>query len=204
MKRIAALLLVIALLVPTLALAAKSTATPSPAPDPTPEPLPTFDFTVDEWLERYMEVVPEDDPYYFEEFEENDIITWGSNVGLAYNRHLFGSNEENSSVWLLRSPDSEKPIEIWAIAPYSLFFGHPDAEQAFASFSSLCKSCILATNPSLSEDAQVEILKALCLQEWAQIPWGSTALFQHANIRYSCNFEGPDRVRLTIEPFNEQ
>lgn len=55
MKKLTALLLALAILVPTLALA-ETTA-------------PTFDFTPEEWLERYQALVPEGDPFWIDGFE---------------------------------------------------------------------------------------------------------------------------------------
>lgn len=56
MKKIISLLLAMVLLVPALALAE-------------PAELPTFDFTAEEWLARYQEVVGEDSEWYFDDFE---------------------------------------------------------------------------------------------------------------------------------------
>ncbi len=138
MKKIIALVLALALL-PTFALAAKKPkATEPPA-------VPTFDFTAEEWLVRYQEVVGEDSEWWFEEFEEAD-----STPSYYYFRHEY----ENGNRIDLLSKKKDQNIGIVSVsvpcqAPEineAAFTPSADALRSFA------KQYILATMPALTDE----------------------------------------------------
>lgn len=198
MKRIAALLLVFVLLVPTLALAAKSTK----ASAPTPGPLPTFDFTAEEWLERYKEVVPEDSPYYFEEFETDVFPPGPTLAGKTYHRHYFENDERNAIIWLLSESLDDKPFRVQVLSPLGFYHGAAEntSRESFNTFLEICTASIRSTSPFLSDSEVKDLLQSLGILTFEEIPWNNiTTEAALGNLILACSFDSLDRVNLKIE-----
>ena len=139
MRKFTAFLLALVLLLPALALA---------------EEVPTFDFTAEEWLERYAVLVPEDDPYYFTEFNNPELV--GMKSKFFFRRQEFATSAEYIEVDSLKK-DANVCV-IWVSAPLITNRGAIEPDLLLESNESLraiAERCILATDPMLtSEDIQ--------------------------------------------------
>lgn len=116
MRKFTAFLLTLALFLPALALA---------------EDVPTFDFTAEEWLENYKTVVPQEKPWYFEEYE----LTGGKDTHYMY-RHDFKIGRYNGNVEL-RCKKREDNV-------YAAYIAIPLSVNSFSDISAIADDLALS------------------------------------------------------------
>lgn len=182
MKRITILLLVLVLILPALAFAE------------TPEPAPTFDFTPEEWLERYQALMPEDDPFWIDEFEygaDNRIYAyaakWAYDGGISLAGNL-GSDKLSGLDLYIKDRDflSYSKSDIYPESFLSLF-------DAFAKV-------VLAVNPEFkTEDVDV-IFERLGVDReiWNYEFFTGTYVSEYKGMSYRYNGRSRQRFYFSI------
>lgn len=168
MKKIAALLLALTLLLPAVSLAAKK-----PKPTDTPAPAaPTFDFTAEEWLERYQAVVGEDSEWWFEAFEVEDATPW-----TVFYAHDF----ENGLRVRIEHRDADKQI-----SSVNAFF--ITGEGVIHDLETLFEKCIRASFPGMTSSEAQEILGEMNIK---RLPADYTQQeFERNGVHYASGADG--------------
>lgn len=150
MKKITTLLLGLVLLLPALALA---------------EEVPTFDFTAEEWLERYATLVPEDDPYYFTEFNNPELV--GQTSRFFFRRQEFSTPADYIEVDSMKKEENVCLITVMTPYPYSGIELDP-LLQSYESLRNMAERCILAVDPMLTSEDILAIYTDLGMFEYVE------------------------------------
>ncbi|MEA5013140.1 MAG: hypothetical protein VB099_01145 [Candidatus Limiplasma sp.] len=179
MKKIISLLLAMVLLVPALAIA---------------EDVPTFDFTAEEWLERYKAIVPEGDPFYFDSLtkvQDNEIYAYQAKTEYSGGFSLAGRLGSD----LLFGLDFY--IREYNFQDYKESTIFP--ETFLALFDGFAK-VILATNPEFTTEDITAIFEALGIdrEKWDYQFFKGTYVAEYKGMDYLYSGRGNQRFVMSI------
>ncbi len=185
MKRVAALLLTLALLIPACALAKKATPAPEPTKiydaaseqwifPPTPEPMVTFGFTAEEWLEQYRAQAQSGDILLFDVFDKKEYIDPGPFPTRYLHRHYFDADKSVSFSCYTQTPEGKSYAASVGVSTRDLPHGYPDDAAVIDAYNPKCtilrpyaEKMARFLNPTLTVEDIADIFKDLGLDSFA-------------------------------------